>query len=118
MVNGLQQRGNSGRQQRRGSVDRRWLSIRYPAVRHGLHVGFGLGHGGGVRYRSPSDLLANRLWVPKNRRNKLLIGRGAVAHRPRNFRVKELLGVLPNLGCVCAKREPQSDEIRLEVTVA
>lgn len=56
--------------------------------------------------------------MPKNRRNELLIDRDTVAARPRKLRVKKLLGVLPDLGSVCAKREPESDQVRLEVPVS
>jgi len=53
--------------------------------------------------------------MPKNRRDELLIHRDAIATRSRNLRMKELLRVLPDLGSVRAKGEPQSDQVRLEV---
>jgi len=56
--------------------------------------------------------------MPKNRRDELLIDRNTVAARRWNLRVKKLLGVLPDLGSVRAKREPESDQVRLEVAVS
>jgi len=56
--------------------------------------------------------------MPKCRGDRLLIGGDAIASWSRKLRVKELLRVLPDLGSVRAKGEPQSDQIRLEVTIA
>jgi len=84
---------------------------------------FGLGYEGHGwlaedRDRSPSHLLANRLRMPKYRGEKLLIGGDAIASRSWKLRAKKLLRVLPDLGSVCAKGEPQSDQVRLEITIA
>jgi len=56
--------------------------------------------------------------MPKDRGDELLIDRDTVAAWPRKLRVKKLLGVLPDLGSVSAKREPESDQVRLEVAVS
>lgn len=82
--------------------------------RRNWHGRFGLRHVGGIhlardRYRSPSELLA----TSEDCRDELLVNRDAVAGRSLNLREKELLRVLPDLGSMRAKREPQSDEVRL-----
>ena len=109
MINGLEERSDSRCQQR-------WL--RNPTVRCccSLYSRFGSRLGGW--HRNSSALLTDRLRVPENRRNKLLVDGGAVAYRSRNLRVEELLRVLPDLGGMGAKREPQPDEVRLGVTRA
>lgn len=53
--------------------------------------------------------------MPKNRGDELLIHGNTIVTRSRDLGTKELLGVLPDLRSVCAKREPQSNQVRLEV---
>jgi hypothetical protein len=56
--------------------------------------------------------------MPKNHGRELLIHGIPKGARPLGLRVKELLRILPDLGSVRAKREPQSDKVRLEATIA
>jgi hypothetical protein len=121
MVNGLQQWGDSWCQRWEREVGRRWLNVGNPTVRWrggGLYYRFGLSCIRLARHRTPSDLLANRLRMPKNHGRELVIYGIPKGTRPLGFRVKELLVILPDLGSVCVKREPQSDKVRLEVTIA
>ena len=126
MVNSLQQRSESWRQQLGRNVGRSLLNRGNPAVRWRwcrLHDQFGLRNVGRIlltrdRYRSPSGLPVDRLWLPERSRDDLLINRDAIADGPRSLRVKELPRVLPDLRSVRTKREPQSDEVRLEDTSA
>jgi hypothetical protein len=97
-------------------VEHRKSTVRWRGGR--LYDRFGLSCIQLAKQRTPSNLLANRLRMPKNHGCELLIDGIPKGARPLGLSVKELLRILPDLGSVSAKREPQSDKVRLEVTIA